>query len=261
MLRNAKNLKGYRLGALDGEIGKVRDFYFDDQTWTVRYLVADTGTWLPARQVLISPYALKKANETDEILNVDLSKKEIEASPPISADMPVNRQYEVEYYKYYGWPAYWYGPALWGPGPYPLYYGHGGGPAEPRVEKTHEGDPHLRSAQEVTGYYIQAKDGEIGHVEDFILDDENWAIRYMEIDTRNWWPGKKVLIAPQWIESVSWDQSKVFVSLLRETIKGAPEYDSEAGISRDYETRLFDFYDREAYWKREVPMEEHAHSH
>jgi hypothetical protein len=259
MLRNVKHLKGYRLGALDGDIGRVRDFYFDDENWTVRYLVADTGTWLPGRQVLISPYALKKPNETDEVLNVDLTKKQIENSPSISTDMPVSRQYEVEYYKYYGWPAYWYGPALWGPGPYPLYFGHGGGAAEPQAERVHEGDPHLRSMREVFGYHIEATDGEVGHVEDFILDDESWAIRYMEIDTRNWWAGKKVLLAPQWIQRVSWQDSKVFVNLSREMIKDAPEYDPQSGVTREYETRLFSYYDRQGYWTHEQELAGHLH--
>ena len=106
------------------------------------------------------------------------------------------------------------------------------------------GIAHLRSTHDVSGHHIQAVDGEIGHVEDFIIDDETWAIRYLIINTRNWWPGKKVLVSPQWIERVSWIQSKVFVNLSRETIKHSPEYMEESLLTRDYETGLHLHYNR-----------------
>ena len=118
-------------------------------------------------------------------------------------------------------------------------------------------DPHLRSTHDVSGYHIQAADGEIGHVEDFIIDDETWAIRYLVIDTRNWWPGKKVLVSPQWIERVSWDESKVFVNLSRETIKQSPEYTEESLLTRDYETGLHRHYNRQGYWVDEPAAKEH----
>jgi sporulation protein YlmC with PRC-barrel domain len=113
----------------------------------------------------------------------------------------------------------------------------------------------------VSGYQIQALDGEIGHVEDFVIDDETWGIRYLIVDTRNWWPGKKVLVSPQWIERVSWDQSKVFANLLRETIKQAPEYDGSRPITRDYETRLHQHHHREGYWAENGHRKEMAHAH
>ncbi|MEO8053096.1 MAG: PRC-barrel domain-containing protein, partial [Acidobacteriota bacterium] len=109
MLRKAKDLSGYKLAASDGEIGKVKEFYFDDQSWTVRYLVADTGGWLSGRQVLISPYALDPANEGRNVIPVDLTKHQIEKSPSLDSNKPVSRQYELEYYPYYGWPGYWGG--------------------------------------------------------------------------------------------------------------------------------------------------------
>ena len=115
-------------------------------------------------------------------------------------------------------------------------------------------DPHLRSTHDVSGYHIQAADGEIGHVEDFIIDDETWAIRYLIVDTRNWWPGKKVLVSPQWIERVSWSESKVFVNLSRETIKQSPEYTEESLLTRDYETGLHRHYNRQGYWVDEPRM-------
>jgi sporulation protein YlmC with PRC-barrel domain len=109
-------------------------------------------------------------------------------------------------------------------------------------------DPHLRSTHDVSGYHIQATDGEIGHVEDFIIDDETWAIRYLIVDTRNWWPGKRILVSPQWIERVSWNESKVFVNLSREAIKASPEYSIESVPTRDYEAGLHLHYDRLGYW-------------
>ena len=247
MLNKVKTLKGYKLESLDGEIGKVKEFYFDDQHWAIRYLVADTGNWLTGRQVLISPYALVAVNKEKQHIGVDLTKKQIEDSPSLGSDKPVSRQFEETYYGYYGWPAYWGGPYLWGSSLYP-FIARDREKWRESTENEKAWDPHLRSTHDVSGYNIQAADGEIGHVDDFIIDDETWAIRYLVIDTRNWWPGKKVLISPQWIERVSWSESKVFVNLPRETIKQSPEYTEESLLTRDYETGLHRHYKRKGYW-------------
>jgi len=249
MLLQAKDLNGYKLGALDGEIGKVKEFYFDDQNWTVRYLVADTGDWLPGRGVLISPYALDPASTDDKVIPVDLTKKQIENSPSLDTDKPVSRQYEMLYYPYYGWPAYWDGPDVWGAAAYPK---RGLGGWSETTRHTAGDDPHLRSTKNVTGGTVQAQDGEIGHVEDFIVDDETWAIRYLIVETQSWWPSKKVLIATRWIERISWEESNVFVSLTRETIKQGPEYREGDLLTRDYETKLHRHYNREGYWADEL---------
>jgi hypothetical protein len=156
----------------------------------------------------------------------------------LDSDKPVSRQFEEAYYGYYGWPTYWGGPYMWGRLSLTLCVTVKNGKNTPKGEKAW--DPHLRSTHDVSGHHIQAADGEIGHVEDFIIDDETWAIRYLIIDTRNWWPGKKVLVSPQWIESVSWSESKVFVNLSRETIKQSPEYTEESLLTRDYETGCID---------------------
>jgi hypothetical protein len=245
MFFKAKKLKGYKLQGRDGEIGKVEEFYFDDQHWAVRYLVADTGTWLAGRQVLISPYALGGVKNEERRLTVDLTKKQIEDSPSLETDKPVSRQYEQLYYGYYGWPMYWGGPNMWGAFSEINRIG-----AEPSTTNPggKERDMHLRSTHDVSSHHIQAADGEIGHVDDFIIDDEKWAIRYLVVDTRNWWPGKKVLISPRWIERVSWSEAKVFVNLTREKIKQSPEYLEESSITRDYETRLHGHYSRQGYW-------------
>jgi sporulation protein YlmC with PRC-barrel domain len=250
MLNKAKTLQGYSLQNIDAEtIGKVKEFYFDDQHWTVRYLVVDTGNWLTGRQVLISPYALVAVNNDYQNMVVDLTKKQIEDSPSLNSDKPVSRQFEQSYYGYYGYPAYWGGPYMWGYYPY-IVRDREKWRKSTQNEQTW--DPHLRSTHDVSGHNVQAADGEIGHVDDFIIDDETWAIRYLIIDTRNWWPGKKVLVSPQWIERVSWSESKVFVNLPRETIKQSPEYTEESLLTRDYETGLHRHYNRKGYWVAET---------
>ncbi len=245
MLRKAKDLSGYKLDARDGEIGEVKEFYFDDQRWTVRYLIADTGGWLSGRTVLISPYALDPANEGSKVIPVDLTKAQIEGSPSLDTDRPVSRQYELDYYSYYGWPGYWGGMYPWGLSAYPR---RGQGSWSKASRRAKDEDPHLRSTADVSGRNIQAQDGEIGHVDDFVIDDETWAIRYLIVDTQNWWPGKKVLISTRWIERISWEESKVFINLTREAIKQGPEYTDQTLITRDHEMKLHRHYNREGYW-------------
>jgi uncharacterized protein YrrD len=250
MLFKAKTLEHYKLNCLDGEIGKVEDFYFDDQHWTIRYLLADTGGWLPGRLVLVSPYALREAFKEEHLISVNLTKKQIEESPSLNTDKPVSRQFEVNYSNYYGSPYYWGGSAIWG-----LYPTMNGDPvfSDVRYQKHEEnGDSHLRSTKEVARYHIHANDGEIGHVEDFIVDDETWSIRYLVVNTRNWWPGKKVLISPEWIARVSWNDSEVFVNHTREAIKSAPEFTEESLLTRDYESSLYEHYSSKAYWLKEL---------
>lgn len=247
MLDKVKTLNGYKLINHDeGEIGTVKEFYFDDQYWTIRYLVADTGNWLTGRQVLLSPYALVAVVKEERHITLNLSKQQIESSPALSSDKPVSQQFEMDYYGYYGYPMYWSGSYMWGAHP---YLERDYGQRKPLTPEEKGWDPHLRSTHEVSGYHIQATDGEIGHIEDFVIDDETWAIRYLIVDTRNWLPGKKILIAPQWIDRVSWGESKVFIELPRETIQQAPEYTEGFLSDRDYETRLHRHYGHPGYWE------------
>ena len=245
MLFKSEALKGYKLDSRDGEMGEVQEFYFDDHHWTIRYLVADTGNWLMGRQVLLSPFALGAVSKEAHHIRIELTRKQIEQSPTLYTDQPVSRQFEQDYYGYYGWPMYWGGPYMWGSFP---YIERDPGKWSPIDQNEKGWDPHLRSTRDVTGHDIQAIDGEIGHVEDFIIDDETWAIRYLVIDTRNWWPGKKVLVSPRWIDRVSWSESKVFVNLSREEIKNSPEYTEESLPTRDYEIKLHRHYNRQGYW-------------
>jgi uncharacterized protein YrrD len=248
MLRTARNLKGTSIAATDGNIGSVQDLYFDDRSWTVRYLVVDTGTWLPGRHVLISPISVRASADPSSVA-VALTKAQVKDSPSVDIDKPVNRQYEEEYSRYYDYPYYWTGPYRWGPTPYPGAMIMAGVPAADVIAVAGAGgDPTLRSARDVMGYYIEATDGDIGHVEDFLLDDREWAVRYMIIDTRNWWPGRQVLISPAWIDRVSWPDSRVYVDLTREGVKTAPEYDPDHPLEREYEGRLYRHYGRRNYW-------------
>jgi hypothetical protein len=244
VLSNVKTLKGYILKGKDGEMGSVKDIYFDDHNWAVRYLVADTGTWLMDRQVLISPHALIRVSPELECISVDLTKKQISDSPPLEMDLPVSSQFEESYHGYYGWPAYWGSSSLWGTLPRII-----NDPVEVSPPRGHAWDPHLRSALSIDGSHIQAKDGEIGHVYDFVLDDEHWAIRYMIVDTHNWWLGKKGIISPRWIDRVSWNESKVFLGLTCDAIEHSPEYREKVLLNKDYEIDLHEHYERKVYWE------------
>ena len=245
MLINVKTMTGYSLDSLDGEIGKVNEFYFDDKHWTIRYLIADTGNWLTGRLALISPYALVEAIKEERHVEVNLTRKQIEHCPSLDSDKPISRQYEEDYNSYYSWPKYWNGPYVWGA--YPNFERDPEKWTEPAPSGKAR-DSHLRSIGEVSGYHIQGSDGEIGHVADFVIDDATWTIRYLVIDTRNWWPGKKVLVSTQWVDGVSWNESKVFVDLSLESIRQSPEYSEEALLTRDYENRLHRHYNRRGYW-------------
>ena len=242
MLRNAKDLQGYTIHATDGDIGHVDEFYFDDEHWIIRYLVADAGNWLTVRRVLISNYSIGEVKWDERKIFVKLTREQVKNAPGVETDRPVARQHEAALYDYYGYPYYWGGAGLYGAGVYPGLLTAAAEPAVAGVSEPPPEDSHLQSTHDVTGYHIEAADGEIGHVEDFIIDDENWTIRYIEVDTRNWWPGKKVLLAPSWIQHIDWSGGKVRVNLLREVIQNAPEYDPSTPISRQYEVSLFDHY-------------------
>jgi len=258
MQKSVKDLNGKAIVATDGEIGTVGDFYFDDKSWTIRYLIARTGSWFQGKDVLLSPFAVGKAILSADTLNVSLTKKQVEDSPSIDTDKPVSRQHEAKFHDYYGYPYYWSGPYLWGEMYFPqLADADRTIVEERRAEQEDNGDLHLRSAAAVTGHYIEATDGDIGHVADFIIDDESWEIRYMVVDTTNWLPGKKVLVAPRWIDRVSWEESKVYVNLSRQAIENAPEYRPD-DFNRDYEEKLHDHYDRPKYWDAPVARQKSA---
>ncbi len=251
MLRSVKEITGYILLGTDDEIGRCRDFLFEDQHWAVRYMVAETGKWLPGQKVLISPISLGEPEWNSRRFPVDLTKDQIKNSPPLEHDMPVSREYEARYFDYYGYPYYWVGGGLWGVEAYPtglLSRRNEQFPEEKAVRQNNEPN-HLRSCGEVEGYHIEATDDSIGHVEDFIVEEDSWIIRYAVIDTRNWLPGgKKVVISPSWVKAVIWNDEKVVVDLTKDQIKNSPEFDPSTPINREYEAQLYDFYGRPRYW-------------
>jgi uncharacterized protein YrrD len=254
MLIKSKALKGYKLHARDGEIGKVVDFYFDDKFWTLRYLVANTGAWLKNRKVLISPHAFDKIEKKERLFSLKLSKKQIKESPPLENDQPVSKQYQQAYMGYYGYPIYWYGSYPWGASPVI-------NPSEvAQTQKENNWDPHLRSAHEVAGYKIHARDGEIGNVQDFIIDDKTFTIRYLVVEAGSWFSDKKVLVSPHWIDQIDSIHSQVFTSLSREQVKNSPLYLENRRVGRKYEADLHDHYGYDGYWDEGSPPLTHSSS-
>ncbi len=255
MLKSLSQIVSASVNATDGEIGHVASAFFDDQSWAIRYLVVDTGKWLPGREVLISPYSVKESLADDNDIYVSLTRKQVEGSPDIDTHKPVSRQHEIEYSNYYAFPEYWDGGGMWGVGAFPMMSPYSETPLQIaaneviRKREHRNDDVHLRSSIKVTGYDIQATDDSIGHVMDFVFDDASWAIRYLVIDTRNWWPGgKKVLVSTLWIDAIDWATSTVKVSLTREQIKNSPEYYEALTIDRGYEEALHHSYSRKGYW-------------
>lgn len=255
MLRSIKDLHGCTVRASDGDIGSINQVYFDDEAWGIRYLLVDTGDWLHDRQVLVSPYALKHVDWSSNTVHVNLTRQQVRDSPTLDTHKPVSRQHEIEYLRYYSYPTYWGGPNLWGMGAWPAFDTvapelTAPAPARPTLHTNRAlPDVHLRSTDEVRGYHIEAIDGTIGHVSGFIFDDRAWVMRYLLVDTRNWWPGaKEVLIATRWIELIDWFAATVSTSLTRDAIQRSPAYDDSIPVHRSYEVALHEFYNREGYW-------------
>lgn len=256
MLRSLKEIEKYQLNATDGDLGTVADFFLDDEHWAIRYLVVDTGGFLEGRQVLISPISFRRADWATRCFHLALTMDRIRNSPSVDMARPVSRQHERDYHRYYGYPTYWGSSGIWRLDSEPSALAMlswdetmdaaSGEPAD---------DVHLRSVGELRGYRIQGTDDDIGHVDDFIVDDVTWEVRYLVLDTSNWWFGKKVLVAPRWAKDISWEERKVTVGLSREAIENSPEWDPSAEVNRDYETRLYDHYGRRAYWLRGGPAD------
>ena len=214
MLRNIKQLYGEKLRASDGEIGHLKDFYFDDQKWVVRYVVVNTGSWLSGRLVLIAPDAFGNLDQDKSLLLVNLTRQQIENSPPIELHKPVSRQYEEEYYRYYEFIP------IVQPRPFPL-------PSEEAGESDNGlnvNDPHLRSTHALNGYHLQTSEETIGHITDFMMDDKSWAICHLVVETGRWLSGKEIVISPSHVDRINYEDSKVFVNLTKEAILQAPEF-------------------------------------
>lgn len=221
MLRNADSLQGFHLHARDGNIGHIDDFLFDDERWKVRYVVVDTRQWLPGRKVLLIPEILGLPKDDAKAVPTELTREQVKGSPDIDADQPVSRQMEIDLFEYYGWSPYWGG-------------GHGGfttpvmADVDPEKQElsgaSPPGDPYLRSVRAIDRYSIEAEDGKIGHTKDFLLEDADWSVRYLVVDTRKWLPGGDVVISTASVERIHWKGRSVAVRLSKEQVRSSPTY-------------------------------------
>lgn len=241
MLRTLNHLVGHRISAKDGDIGHADDFLFDDQEWTIRYLVVDTGNWLPGRKVLLTPDSFSTPEWGAKTISTNLTKQQIESSPPLTESEPVSRELKNRIAEETPWTPY-------------LSMSMAGGAVQLAVPKEEARTAEdatantLRSVSEVMGYEVSASDGEVGVVVDFIGEETDWKVRYFVVDTGSWLPGRKVLLSPSWISEIQWADRKVTTDLNQEVIEASPTFDPYAPVNREYELRLFDFYGRPAYW-------------
>ena len=258
MLRSTKELFGYDILALDGNIGKVDDIFFQDSDWRVRYLVVDTGPWILGRKVLIVPSALGEPSWASKELSVQLTRDQVKNSPDVQTDKPISERELIKLHDYYDWNKYWI--------PMPVTTSVPPTSVRGRVEKVEptaakaeaveaaarerQQEPQfaLRGAKEVIGYQVGGSDGDLGKVDDFILDDDTWDIRYLVLKTGNILQGKKVLIAPQWVEWIRHTGSRAYLDLDQETIEKSPPFDPDTPINRRQEEVLYDFHGRPYYW-------------
>jgi hypothetical protein len=259
MFYNVKDLIGYNILAKDGEIGKVHDLLFEDDEWTLRYLVVDTGPWILGRRVLISLLALGEPDRPARQFPVSLTREQVKDSPDIDTEKPVSRQRQVNLHRHYGWPYYWastpgnLGTVTMTPLSEDAVARAATDATSPEnredsITREEQGDPHLRSAREIFGYSLKANDGAIGQVAGLLVD-ETWDVRYLVIDTGAWLPGKQVLIPPGWIEAIRHTASEVAVEISRDKIKNSPAYDPAAPLDREYEQELHAYYHRPGYWR------------
>ena len=254
------------MGAIDGDIGSVVNFLLDDEHWVVRYLIVETTGFLDGRRVLISPISFREVNWLTKRFHLALTMDKVQNSPSVNVDKPVTRQHELDYYGHYRYPHYWGSSWFWGSGNTPGMLANGKWTKAPEDHSDKSADVHLRSVNEVCGYHIQGSDEPIGHVEDFIVDDETWAIRYLVVNTNNWLFGKKVLVAPHWAHRVDWEERNVYVAMSRQSIKDSPELNTIETISRDFEARLYNHFERPPYWddskrRPQAPPPHHSGSH
>ena len=252
MIRSLKDLTDHTFRARDGDAGRVHDFYFDDRTWTVRYLVADTGRWIPGKLVLLAPQAIESIDWRQRDVHLTLTKEKIENAPEATTEQPVSRQHEERLHGYYGWQPYWLAapfPTGQSPAITPTPGAVAPQPAE--AQSLERADPALRSAQEVLGYDVQCTDDDAGVVWDFAVDDETWEIRYIVVDTKRWLPGRRILVAPAWTVDIDWASNRIHLDVTREQVRDSPEFDPGAAVNRRYEERLYDFYGRPRYWANE----------
>ncbi len=244
MLHTVQHVLDRPVQGADAKVGTLADLLFDGFTWQVRYLVVSTGNWLNRHQVLLAPELFQAArwDDAEQAVQVPLTAERIEQSPPVDAIPAVSRREERALAEYFGWSGYWSRGITGMPAPV------GADAVSSAATASEDQDPDLRSAKEVLGYFLEATDGELGHVEDFVLDLDHWIIRYLLVKTRNWLPGRRVLISPAWTEAIHWEDRHVRVHLSRQQIEASPEYHGDQPLERSYEAQLHESYGRPKYW-------------
>jgi uncharacterized protein YrrD len=250
MLQVISALTGYSIEASDGAIGSISDFLFDSQTWKIRWLVVDTGSWLTERKVLLQPSAIANADYERQRLMTNLTKSQVEGSPDILQHQPISRQMERDLYSYYGWDPLWGGDYLGGSAgamAAPLatepYFGIASAPEAAAIDAVPLAeDSHLQSIEEVAGCHIEAVDGQIGHVEDFVIESAGWSIRYLVVDTSNWWLGQHVLMSPHAVTEIDWTDQHVHFNVTRDQVKASPPWDPVKLMDQDYMKQLHSHY-------------------
>jgi hypothetical protein len=217
MMMSVEQLQGYTIRGTDGEIGKLHDVYFDDASWKVLFLLADTRPWIVGRLVLISPAALGDPDTENRVFPMSLTKAEVENGPSVEEHKPVSRQHAADVSKYWDRPFF-------GPGDPRFDLGLELDPpaAQPEAHDVPPDDPHLRSAGDIRGHHVDTPDGRCGHIEDWIVDVDSWTIREVVIDTTDWWPGGSVRIPTAEIASMNWDDKSVQVRLSKEALAARP---------------------------------------
>ncbi len=253
MLKSINEIIGYTLFSKGDDVGKCKDLLFDDQLWTVRHMVADTGGWLVGKKVLVSPVMVQKTDWQMQSIFLDITREQLEKCPSLLEDEPVSREHERKIFQFLNCPYYWVDNGLWGHAAYPAVMTRVPEESAQKADEKILEEPqaqdgeenHLRSYKEVKGYNIETSDGNIGHVDDFILEDKTWALRYVVVDTRNWLPGgKKILLSLNWVKKVIWELSLLFLDIRKEQVENSPEFDPEQPVNIEYETRLYDYYGR-----------------
>jgi uncharacterized protein YrrD len=227
VLHLARKIRGATIRAVDGDIGTVEDFYFEEDRWTVRYLLVDTGKWMSGKKVLLSPMSVGEWNA--EEIRVSLNKNQVWDSPEFNPQGPFSHDHEKQVLGYYGYPYYWGAAGVWGMFDEPAALLTAPAPPAPDPAKATGIDPEsrsLRSTHKSTGYHLRASDGEVGHVDDFLIGDKSWRIRYLLVDTSNWIGGRSVIVSSEALERVDKQHAMLHVGVTRDAIKQSPSFES-----------------------------------
>ncbi len=250
MLRSAQQLLKRDMRTGDDTVGTLSDLYMDERSWSVRHLVVDTGSILNRHHVLISPQAVRPPPDEGDWpggdIPVVISAEQVRESPDVPSKLPISRQSEMSLFSYYGWTPYWGLQE----GLYPLPAAINVPETQKRqTARTEEEDPYLISVGELTGYHVAAADGDLGHVEDVVVDIQTWLVRYLVIDTKNWLPGKTIVASTEWVTDLKPVDALVAVDLTRDTLKAIPPYRENEPITRSYEQTVHDRTGRKGYWE------------